>query len=536
VILTTAMTLLLLQTAPAATPCVPPPKTPVPVSALRTLRCADGQLAYAGDTVTIAGRVTIGTAELAGRVTHLVIQDSTGGITFLGSVRSGFAAQAGDSVVARGVLLLHDGLLALEGIALNRLNAPPTEPVAYLINLSLPALARVEGRYIEVTGRVAGKGGLRQDQFLYLDNPDDSTAHVTVEAAEGAGSGTDLTRFNLGDIVRVTGVLLAEGPGRDSTQRTWVIHPRNRAALAIVNSWQRRERLVLTAGAFILFLAILYAVLERVRAKQDQRALVASRVWFTSLIEGTSEYMLLLDPKGTVIFASPSVERVLGVQPRELVGANSHEGAHPDDEVHRRAAFDRALAKPGIPQQAVYRRQHGSDGRWVYLAAAFRNLLDDPVVRGVIVNVRDISEERRIAEELELQEQHYRQLVDALPFMVYSVEPTPPYNPTFVSRGHESLGYTREEWMQPGRWRDVVHPDDRDWVLAEVALALELRTPTQMEYRVIAKDGTVRWLSDTGRFTFDQNGKPLSWNGAMIDVTDRIEAEQALREAKKERA
>ena len=59
-ILTTAMTLLLLQATPAATACVPPPKTPVSVSALRTKRCADGKLAYIGDTVTIAGRVTIG--------------------------------------------------------------------------------------------------------------------------------------------------------------------------------------------------------------------------------------------------------------------------------------------------------------------------------------------------------------------------------------------------------------------------------------------------------------------------------------------
>jgi PAS domain S-box-containing protein len=530
-VINTAVTLLLLQATQAAAPCIPPPTAPVSVNALRTRRCTDGRLAYVGDTVTIAGRVTIGTGELAGRVTHIVIQDSTGGITFLGSVRSGFAAQLGDSVVARGVFLIHDGLFALEGVALTRINAPTTELVPYPVNISVPALQRVDGRYVELTGRVTGKGGVRQDQFLYLENPGDTTARVTVESAEDSARVVDLARFTTGDIVRVAGVLLAENPEQDSTRRTWVIHPTNRAALVLVNSWQRRERLVLTVGAAVLFLAIFYAVMQRVRAHEDQRALIASRVWFTSLIEGTYEFMLLLDPKGTVIFASPSIERVLGVQPRELVGVNSHDGVHPDDEAGRLAAFDHALAKPGVPQQAVFRRQH-EDGHWVYLAATFRNLLDDPVVRGVIVNVRDISEERRIEQELLAQEEHYRHLVDALPFMVYSVEPTPPYNPTFVSRGHESLGYTREEWMQPGHWRDVVHPDDRDWVLAEVDLALELRTPTQMEYRVIAKDGSIRWLSDTGRFTFDEEGKPLSWNGAMIDVTDRIEAEQALREAR----
>jgi PAS domain S-box-containing protein len=461
----------------------------------------------------------MGAGDLTMRLTQLVVQDSTGGIVFLGSTKSGFAAEAGDSVIARGILVSQWGSLALEGLALSRFSVPRTDPAPVFISMWTNQLVRSDGRFVELRGKVTGRGGVREDRYLYLDSEDDSTARITVEASNGPEHALDLKRFSAGDVVRVDGVLLSEPADPDSTRLAYVIHPRTRDAIQLVNPWHRRETAMLSLAVVALLAALGFGAWTRHRAEEDQRALVESRVWFTRLIEGTSEYMLLLDPKGNVIFASPTIERVLGKKPEDLVGTNTFTaGQHNDDQEEVRAAFDRALENPGAPQRAEYRMRH-RDGHWVHLSGAMRNLLDDPVVRGLVVNVRDVSEERRIAAELQEAEKRYREMVDSIPVMVFSVEPTSPYAPIYVSRGHELLGLSREQWMEPGRWESVIHPDDRAWVLAEVGLAMELRTPTQLEYRAIDRAGHLCWVRHTGRFAYDADGKATAWNGVMLDVS-----------------
>jgi len=90
---------------------------------------------------------------------------------------------------------------------------------------------------------------------------------------------------------------------------------------------------------------------------------------------------------------------------------------------------------------------------------------------------------QRRVEELQAAERRYRDIIDALPvMMVYSVEPTPPHRAFFLSRGHETLGYSREEWMDPSAlWLRVLHPDDREWVTRETELALARHSVSKIE-------------------------------------------------------
>ncbi len=123
-------------------------------------------------------------------------------------------------------------------------------------------------------------------------------------------------------------------------------------------------------------------------------------------------------------------------------------------------------------------------------------------------------------------------LVERLPLVVYSVEPEPPYRPTYVSEGVSMLGYSRDEWLQrPDRWLSVVHPDDRDRVIAATARALGAREVLELEYRMQDKHGGVHWVLDRGRFLFDDRGRATALQGVFLDITDRREAERSLRES-----
>jgi two-component system cell cycle sensor histidine kinase/response regulator CckA len=124
------------------------------------------------------------------------------------------------------------------------------------------------------------------------------------------------------------------------------------------------------------------------------------------------------------------------------------------------------------------------------------------------------------------------ELLETLPLIVYSVEPTPPYVPIYISSGIQALGYTRDEWLAiPDRWIQSLHPDDRDRILAVTECCLGGDQPFDEEYRVITGAGDVRWVHDRGSFVRDEDGLALEWRGVMVDITARKEAELRLQES-----
>jgi PAS domain S-box-containing protein len=78
-------------------------------------------------------------------------------------------------------------------------------------------------------------------------------------------------------------------------------------------------------------------------------------------------------------------------------------------------------------------------------------------------------------------------------------------------------------------WRGALHPEDRDRVIKELDEAVEQKCEFQTEYRVVWPDGTVRWMVDRGRATYDEQGRATTMAGVNVDITERKRAEEALR-------
>ena len=96
--------------------------------------------------------------------------------------------------------------------------------------------------------------------------------------------------------------------------------------------------------------------------------------------------------------------------------------------------------------------------------------------------------------------------------------------PTFGIRGDPYLAGENE-------FMERVHPDDRERVSNLFADAMQGRSEYQAEYRVVRTDGTIRWLADSGRFYFSNNGDVPRFLGIAVDITERKQAEFALRES-----
>jgi PAS domain S-box-containing protein len=102
----------------------------------------------------------------------------------------------------------------------------------------------------------------------------------------------------------------------------------------------------------------------------------------------------------------------------------------------------------------------------------------------------------------------------------------------YISPQAEQLtGYTDREWLDDqDLWERIIHPEDRAWVLAENKHTQVAGEPFRAEYRIVRRDGAVRWVQDQADLV-EENGRPVFWRGFMADVTDRREAQSALADA-----
>ena len=140
---------------------------------------------------------------------------------------------------------------------------------------------------------------------------------------------------------------------------------------------------------------------------------VQNEAYFRSLIENASDIITILEPNGIIRYESPSIERVLGYRPEELIGCNAFEFIHPDDVGLIQEIFTEELSQDGRTTSSEFRFRH-KDGSWRVFEGIGKNLLDDPAVRGVIVNSRDITERKRMVGALRASEQQYRSLFESM--------------------------------------------------------------------------------------------------------------------------
>ena len=129
-------------------------------------------------------------------------------------------------------------------------------------------------------------------------------------------------------------------------------------------------------------------------------------------------------------------------------------------------------------------------------------------------------------------EERYRALSEQVPAVLYSEVHTPRGAIVYESPQNQQLfGYTPEETMRPDHWKSLIHPEDREWVLAENERVDRTGDPWHMEYRALTKDGRVLWVRDHAVLIRGEHGEPDYWQGYYIDITEQKQAEEALRQA-----
>ncbi|MCC6696889.1 MAG: PAS domain-containing protein [Candidatus Hydrogenedentes bacterium] len=169
--------------------------------------------------------------------------------------------------------------------------------------------------------------------------------------------------------------------------------------------------------------------------------------------------------------------------------------------------------------------------RWVTDASV--EILDDegqPV--GCIGMFIDNTQRKFSERALQATERHQALILRSLPMAVYTTEGVPPFRPTWVSANIVRLcGFEADEFITHGDlWNQRIHPDDRN--VAELGYsAVVAKGSTQLEYRWQCKDGSFRWFLDQPSHVRADADGPGEIIGTWLDITERKQAERALRES-----
>jgi two-component system sensor histidine kinase/response regulator len=207
---------------------------------------------------------------------------------------------------------------------------------------------------------------------------------------------------------------------------------------------------------------------------------------------------------------------------------------HPDDRPAREASWADCLAGRAPLHQTQYRvRRH--DGRWVWVMAVGKVVERDPAGRPsrLVAAIQNIDDLRQTEQALRERERELDSLMGHLPGLAYRALADENWTALVVSTGIEELtGYPADEFISRRlNYADIMLPEDKLPTRERVFCAVQERRMYEDEHRIRHKDGSIRWIWARGHGVFAPDGSLRFIEGLNLDITDRKQAQEALRES-----
>ncbi len=303
---------------------------------------------------------------------------------------------------------------------------------------------------------------------------------------------------------------------------------------AVDNTWL--WMVIGIAMLFILGFTLLNSVIDqRISAEivKSAEALRQSEERFRSLVQNSSDIITVLAPDGTIRYVSPSISRVLGYQPEDLIGKNKFDYIYPEDVDTVQAAFTNAIKHPGVLVVVEYSFKH-AEHSWVCLESVSNNLLGDSSVKGLVVNSRDITERKQAESTFERLRRQNELILNSAGEGIYGVDLQG--NTTFANPAAARMtGWKVEELIGKPQHAILHHtkPDGSHYPAHECPIYAAFKDGV-----VHHVDNEVFWRKDGTSFPVDYVSTPIRERGELVgavvvfkDITERKRAQEALRQS-----
>ncbi len=287
-------------------------------------------------------------------------------------------------------------------------------------------------------------------------------------------------------------------------------------------------------GAMFVVAAVTFSLLSaaKLRAEAQRRGveqqLRQSEERFRAMFFRAGVGMAQMGPQGTWLLVNDQLCSILGYTPEQLLRTTLPDVTHSDDRPEARTALRGLLDGEGTFLSKELRLVR-SDGaiRWASLCVSLVRDRDEyfiAIVEDVTDRVRAERELREVERRLTLVQSVARLGVWDRDLRTNRIATYGDYAGLHgMEAGHPPLTY--QEWLA------MVHPVDRDVIQAQLRESVEKTHIWDREFRVLWPDGSVHWLLAKGTVYVDESGQPIGMAGVSVDITERKEAEAALRES-----
>ncbi|MZH42027.1 MAG: PAS domain S-box protein, partial [Nitrospinae bacterium] len=272
----------------------------------------------------------------------------------------------------------------------------------------------------------------------------------------------------------------------------------------------------------------------------------------TQLIDTANAPIFGVDTNGNVNEWNQKVEQITGFTKDEVMGHNLVETRITEEfKESVQEVLNEALKGNETSNYEVPLFTKGGERVVVLLNATTRRNPQGRIV-GVVGVGQDITEKKNAEEELEVYRNHLEELVASRTSELKESEErfrkvaSLSYDVIWewdIASGtiewfggiDTYLGFEKNEFPRTlEAWEGVIHPDDRKRVLNNLEKHHEEHTEWHEEYRIIRKDGCLRYWDDRAETHWDENGKPIFMIGAIMDITDKKSAEITLKKSREE--
>ena len=277
---------------------------------------------------------------------------------------------------------------------------------------------------------------------------------------------------------------------------------------------------------------------ERQMQSDGEDYCVATKSEFHILIDNSADAIVLIDSNGIVKYQSPAYAKMMGRNDYQRIGRECLEFVHPEDHGTFNHAIDKILNYPGLPVKFVLRNLH-VNGSWRHLECVGNNLLGEPDIQSIVVNIQDSTDRCHAEKALLKSEDLYADLVLNQVAGVYRILiKKPNSNQTiwdtltheFVSdRFCHIVGIEKSMTtiLPDSIILDSIHPDDRQDFIRSNVEANRILSPFVWEGRIVI-NAAIKWVRfDSNPREFEDGS--IRWTGVMVDITKQKQVEELLK-------
>jgi PAS domain S-box-containing protein len=263
--------------------------------------------------------------------------------------------------------------------------------------------------------------------------------------------------------------------------------------------------------------------------KRAEEALRESEGKHKEMIANISDVIAIVAKDGTIKYESPNIEKWFGWQPDDLIGTVGWDTIHPDDLERIQQEFLMLLEKDGAETTVEYRGKC-KEGSYKFIHLTAVNLTNDPMINGVLMNYRDITERKLAEQALQVSEEQYRRLIEILHSGVVVHAPT-----TEILLANQKASILLGLSLEQMQGKVAIDPewcflreDGTRLPLDEYPVMLTIATGQPLENYVIGIDqpvGNRIWVLVNTYPDFDDNHKLRQVVITFMDITERKQAE-----------